>query len=67
MKFQRYDLRRIIFRRLLRGRCGLKYYYGKQKMNEVVSPSARKVWIEIITLICMTVMTRVAFCEEGVD
>ncbi len=32
-----------------------------------MSPSARKVWIEIVNALRFMYMSQVTFCEEGVD
>ena len=36
-----------LFRRLPQGRCGLKFNHHSEDMIHMMSPSARKVWIEI--------------------
>ena len=52
---------------LPRGRCGLKYYNHLKHTNSALSPSARKVWIEIISIGIKAVRWLVTFREEGVD
>ena len=53
--------------RLPQGRCGLKYYIISVISWQEVSPSARKVWIEILLSVMKMKLTRVAFRKEGVD
>ena len=55
------------FCRLPQGRCGLKYYIISVISWQEVSPSARKVWIEILLSVMKMKLTRVAFRKEGVD
>ena len=52
---------------LLWGRCGLKYQYPLQPENLEMSPSVRKVWIEMLGYAGSTPVLLVTFCEEGVD
>ena len=52
---------------LPRGRCGLKSLPGPQERLTGPSPSARKVWIEILKSEIDGNSEAVTFREEGVD
>ena len=52
---------------LLWGRCGLKCMWEYARENLIVSPSVRKVWIEIWLILVPLTALKVTFCEEGVD
>ena len=52
---------------LPRGRCGLKFYQAHLSSPPNPSPSARKVWIEIIRTSFNYGCISVTFREEGVD
>ena len=41
--------------------------HGGQKMKEILSPSVRKVWIEIPSASVLEKLISVTFGEEGVD
>ena len=53
--------------RLPQGRCGLKWQEGDPGRTCEMSPSARKVWIEIVKLKTNYKDALVAFRKEGVD
>ena len=52
---------------LPQGRCGLKSIFANNICRREESPSARKVWIEIESLLMQAKYVAVTFCKEGVD
>ena len=56
-----------LFCHLPQGRCGLKYKVWLQHLVNSLSPSARKVWIEIATHPKSENAVKVTFRKEGVD
>ena len=55
------------YRHLPQGRCGLKYIDAERNIEIILSPSARKVWIEIYILSFQFLSAPVTFRKEGVD
>ena len=51
----------------LRGGSGLKLFVLIGARLDVMSPSARREWIEILVFHCMIYLHQVSLCEEGVD
>ena len=52
---------------LPQGRCGLKFTINPMDATQLESPSARKVWIEILDIDKCKRKEEVTFRKEGVD
>ena len=67
LKLRTYKIGKCPSCHLPQGRCGLKSPNFTVWNSRTTSPSARKVWIEIINSIPFSCKTSVTFRKEGVD